>query len=114
MPDRSNHSTRTSPAEVFAHSVSDDTLFGYFPQFRGSVTKDDAFRVVELVESVTREQIRRIIGRLPDEWLSGNARREAMEDFVYQRARRIRRVIELNVHAQNLFDAMPLPVVEAS
>lgn len=85
-------------------TTTDDQIYGYFPGFRSHARRETALRTVDQLESITREEIAGFISRVPPEWDVSPTVRERWREWINDRARAVRRIIEQNMHPVDLLD----------
>jgi hypothetical protein len=78
----------------FERSALDDRLYGLFPPFRQHTTRDGMLKGIAEVETIVREEVESIIGQVPQQWQVDSLARSAWCDWIVQRARTVRRIIE--------------------
>jgi len=88
-------------------TVNDDRPYGLFPAFRPYTTREGMNQSLEAVEAITREEVETIIGRVPREWQVDSSACRAWCDWICQRARTIRRIIEREWPSDRLTDLLP-------
>lgn len=82
----------------------DDQVYGLFPGFRPFARRDTALRALDRLESITRQEIERIVGAIPRQWDVSASVRAVWCDWIYTRARQVRRVIEGALTGADLVD----------
>lgn len=86
-------------------AATDDTLYGLFPEFRGRVLREDALRAAGELQSLSRDAISTALDGVPREWGFSDSVRTALFEMLTQRQLRVRRIVESQFPAADLFDS---------
>lgn len=84
--------------------VQEMKLYGRFPQFVGRMDRKAMLEIVQEVEAVTRQEVEGIVQQVPSGWDLSSGVRQALCDFICQRAKYIRAIIDQEWPPQTLFD----------
>jgi hypothetical protein len=66
--------------------VKDPAIFGLFPEFQGILDRKTASETQTKLTQIRHESVREIIRQIPIEWDFNNDKRNALLDFILQRA----------------------------
>jgi hypothetical protein len=84
--------------------VQENRLYGRFPQFADRTNRIGMLQIVQEVEAITREDVEQILQQVPRGWDLSSAATGALCDFVCNRARYIREIIDNEWPPRDLFD----------
>jgi len=79
-------SERISSKHFQIDCVKDPAIFGLFPEFQGILDSKTAIETLTRLSQIQRKYVHKIIEQIPDEWDVDNNMRNALLDFVMQRA----------------------------
>ncbi len=84
----------------------DNQIYGLFPGFRPFARRETALAALDRLESITRPEIEEIIDCVPSQWDVCAATRSIWCDWIYTRARQVRRIIEKELNPVDLVDGV--------
>jgi hypothetical protein len=87
--------------------VQEKKLYGRFPQFEGRTERAAMLQIVQEVEAVPRPEVEAFVQRVPQAWDLNTGARQALCDFICQRARFIREIINQEWPPQSLLGMAP-------
>lgn len=85
--------------------VTDDAVYGLFPEFRKKITKDAIRHFASILGELTRPDIEDAVGLIPQEWQLEPNVRSALIDYLVRRAKFVAESIE-----SRLFDPPQLTI----
>jgi hypothetical protein len=91
----------TTPALL--KTMNNDRLYGRFPEFRDRTERDALLRAAGAVEAIDRVQVQGFIEQVPTQWQIAQSARQTWCEWICQRAKSVRRIIERAIPETNLF-----------
>jgi hypothetical protein len=88
------------------HRVRESEVYGLFPEFRPFTKREAIAAVADTLRGVPRPTVEEIVDSIPHEWGVGKAAREALVEFVLQRASYVASGIMKWIWPQNRFEFM--------